>query len=196
MGSPELKGKVTLLDDVRETIGAALKAQKLSLNSKEPKEILKAKELLMKAREDVKAFNSETRSSLINGEMSVAHAYSTDALQARKATGGKIDFIIPEEGATLWIDNLAIPVNAPHIKEAYQFIDFLLEPKVAASTVLSIFVAPSNKEVMSLLPAEYQQNTSLFPNDSTLSKLEMMQDLGDAMVNYDRTWTEVKAGGQ
>lgn len=192
-GNADLAGKFTLLDDVRETIGAALKAQGFSLNSKNPDELAKAKELLLKNRSKIKAFTSEPMMPLVNGETPVAHAYLSDALQARKQSGGKIEYVIPEEGGTLWIDNLVIPTGAQHIKEAHAFINFLLEATSNVSTVMSVFVAPANKDAFALLPKDFQTNTMLFPPESLLSKSEMIQDLGDSLAQWDRIWTEVKA---
>lgn len=191
--NPELAGKFTLLDDVRETIGAALKAQGFSLNSKNPAELAKAKALLLQNRAKVKAFTSEPLMPLVNGETPVAHAYMSDALQARKQTGGKIEYIIPEEGGTLWVDNLVIPNGALHLKEAHAFINFLLEAKSNVSTVMSVFVAPANREAFALLPKDFQTNTMLFPSDAALAKCEMIQDLGETLAQWDRVWTEIKA---
>jgi spermidine/putrescine transport system substrate-binding protein len=194
--NPDLAGKFTLLDDVRETIGAALKAQGFSINTKNPEELAKAKALLIKNRGRIKAFTSEPMMPLVNGETAVAHAYLSDALQARKQTGGKIEYIIPEEGGTLWIDNLVIPTGSQHLKEAHAFINFLLEPSSNVSTVKSVFVAPANKDAFALLPKDFQSNTMLFPPAKILEKCEMIQDLGDALAQWDRIWTEVKAQSQ
>jgi spermidine/putrescine transport system substrate-binding protein len=193
--SPELKGKFTLLDDVRETLGAALKSQGYSLNTKNEEELKKAKELLVKLRSRVKGFTSEPMMPLVNGETAVAHAYMSDALQARRESGGKIEYIIPVEGATLWIDNLVIPKGAPNLEAAHAFINFLLEPKSNASTVQAVLVAPANKDTFALLPKEIQSNPALFPSEDVMKKLEMIHDLGDSLAAWDRIWTEVKASG-
>jgi spermidine/putrescine transport system substrate-binding protein len=192
-GNADLAGKVTLLDDVRETVGAALKSLGFSLNTKNPDELKKAKDLLFKIRPRVKAFTSEPMMPLVNGETAVAHAYMSDALQARRQTGGKIEYIIPEEGATLWIDNLVIPTGAQNVKEAQALINFLLEPEIAVQTTLAVLVAPTNKDAYTLLPQDMQNNPVLFPRGPVVQKLEMLEDLGDALAQWDRIWTEVKA---
>jgi spermidine/putrescine transport system substrate-binding protein len=193
MSSAELKGKFTLLDDARETIGAALKAQGFSLNSKNPDELAQAKSLLLKARAHVKGFTSEPKVPLMNGETAVAHAYVSDVLQAQQATGGKVEYILPEEGGTLWIDNLVIPKGGANLAEAHEFINFLLNARTASATVKTILVSPANKGVFALLPKELQENRGLFPPDTALTKFEMMEDLGDSLKAWDRVWTEVKA---
>jgi spermidine/putrescine transport system substrate-binding protein len=194
--NPELKGKFTLLDDVRETLGAALKSEGFSLNSKNPAELEKAKKVLLGLRSRVKGFTSEPMMPLVNGETAVAHVYMSDALQAARETQGKIEYLVPEEGATLWIDNLVIPKGAPHIEEAHAFINFLLEPSSSVETVKSVLVSPTVQGVRALLSPELQKNSSLFPTDAILKKCEMIEDLGDSLAAWDRVWTEVKASSE
>ena len=189
----DLAGKFSLLDDAREVLGAALRVFGYSVNSKDPEHWEKAKQLLMKARRRVKSFTSEPLMSLVNGEVAVAQIFMSDALQARKLTDGKVEYLVPEEGGTLWIDNLVVPASAKNIKEAHEFMNFLLEARTNAATVTSIFVGPANKGTFALLPKEFQNNSILFPPPSVLSKSEMMEDLGDFLPKVDRVWTEVKA---
>lgn len=188
-----LKGKFTLLDDVRETLGAALKSQGLSLNSRNPSDLARAKAVLVGARARVKGYTSEPMMPLVNGETAVAHVYSSDALQARRETGGKIEYILPEEGGTLWVDNLVIPKGAPHLVEAHEFINFLLEATSAVQTTQSVRVGPVVDGVKALLTADLQRDNVLFPAATVLTRFEMMEDLGDALPAWDRAWTEVKA---
>lgn len=191
---PELAGSFSLLDDSREVIGAALKALGFSLNTKDPAELQKAKQLLQRARPRVKAFTSETLAALVSGEMPVAQAYSSDALQARKATGGKIEFILPEEGGTYWIDCLAIPSKSAHPEEAHRLIEFLLQPKVGAALAEKMFVAPASREALKLLaPSFAKENAVMFPSETQLVRFEMIEDLGEALLAWDRAWTEIKA---
>ncbi len=195
-GLPELKGKFSLLDDAREAIGAALKAQGFDLNTKDSTQLAQAKALLLKQRSRIKAFNSETKMALINGEVAVAQAYSSDAMQAGKATGGKIEYVIPAEGGTIWFDNLVVPKGAKNPKEAHALINFLLEPKSALGSVTNLYLASANKAAMELIPAEFKSNLRLFPIESIRAKLETMEDLGEGVAQYDRIWTEIKASSE
>jgi spermidine/putrescine transport system substrate-binding protein len=194
--NPELKGKFTLLDDVRETLGAALKSEGFSLNSKDPAQLEKAKKVLMGVRSRVKGFTSEPMMPLVNGETAVAHVYMSDALQAARETGGKIEYIVPVEGATLWIDNLVIPKGAPNVPGAHQLINFLLEASSVVETVKSVMVSPTNPQARSMLPEELKKHPALFPSDAVLQKCEMLEDLGEALASWDRIWTEVKAASE
>jgi spermidine/putrescine transport system substrate-binding protein len=191
--NPALAGKLSLLDDVREVIGATLKMNGVSLNSVNKADLDKAKSVLMSARKSVRSFNSEPMSALVNGEITAAQIYSSDAQQAVKQSGGKIAFYIPEEGSTFYIDNLAIPKSATHIEEAHELINFLLQTKANANLVRQRFTGPVVKGTTALLPKDLQKNPGIFPSAKVLAKSEMVQDLGESTALYDRIWTEVKA---
>lgn len=188
----KIQGKFTLLDDVRETVGAALKMKGHSLNTTDASALAEAKGVLAGIRTKVKAFTSEPMSGIVSGEIAVAHMYSSDALQARQKTQGKIEYLIPKEGATLWIDNLVIPRGAKNLKEAHELINYLISAEVAHVNVAALFVGATNPGVMSLLPKELQKDPLLFPAPATHKKLEMLNDLGEGIGAWDRIWTEIK----
>jgi spermidine/putrescine transport system substrate-binding protein len=190
---PKLKGKFSLLDDARESLGAALKSLGFALNSQNSGEINQARDVLKKIRKSVKEFTSEPKSALLSGELVAAHIYSSDALQAGRETQGKVEYIVPAEGATLWVDNLVIPKGAKNREAAHQFISYLLEAKTSSRTVEAIMVGPSNLDALPLLAAGLRENPGLFPSAQVMGRLEMMKDMGDQSGLYDRAWTEVKA---
>ncbi len=190
---PALEGKISLLDDVREVMAVAFKMDGKSINSKDPKEIEASKLNLIKLRKKIKMFRSDTIDILTNGEVLVAHSYSTDSLQAMAKSKGEISYIIPEEGATRSIDNLAILKESKNQEQAHQLVNFLLSKKVNLQFVKSIFGGPILKDTKSELPLELQNNTSLFPSPELFSKLEKIKDLGDSTKLYDKAWTEIKS---
>lgn len=189
----DLNGKLSLLDDSREVIGAALKASGHRLNSVSPEELRLAKNLLLKVKSRLKALTSEPLIPLLNGEVAVAQIFMSDALQARATRGNAIEYFVPKEGGTLWLDYLAIPARAKHSVEAHRLIDFLLEPRVNAETVKRVWVGPANREAVRLLPLDLQKHPQLFPPESFWASLEMVQDLGSSTLLWDRLWTEFKA---
>jgi spermidine/putrescine transport system substrate-binding protein len=189
----ELAGKISLLDDAREAIGAALKSKGLSYNSTKPEDLKKAKDLLLEARKRVKMFRSDMIDSLVNKEVAAGQAYMVDANQAWKKTGGKVEFVLPAEGTTYAIDNLVIVKGAKNIKEAHELIDFLLQPEVNKIFVENIMAGPVLKKTMDLLPDALKKNTKLFPPKDVVLKSEKIRDLGEATRLYDEAWTEVKS---
>jgi spermidine/putrescine transport system substrate-binding protein len=192
----DLAGKFSVLDDAREVIGAALKSMGYSMNSRNPAELEKAKELLLRIRSRIKSFTSEPLMPLLNGETAVAHAFMSDALQARRGTKGKVTYILPEEGGTLWIDSLVIPAGAQHVNEAHELINFFLEGASNAATVKLVLAAPANLDAFALLPKELQDDPLLFPAEQALERFEIVQDMGDFLPVWDRIWTEIKASAK
>ncbi|WP_413570019.1 ABC transporter substrate-binding protein [Bdellovibrio sp. HCB117] len=188
----QLKGKMALLDDVRETMGAALKLHGFSVNTTDPAQIAKAKATLLEAKKNVKMFSSDTIDILGNKEVAAAQAYSSDALQAAARAPGKIEYIIPAEGATVAIDNLVIAKGAKHIEAAHKLIDFLLSHEAEINKVKTILGGPVLSKTQSDLPKELQNNEALFPKAATLKNLERIQDLGEKNKLFEDAWTEIK----
>ncbi len=193
---PELAGRFTLFDDAREVFGMVLKLQGESLNEKDPAKLEAAKKFLLSQKKKVKGFSSETKQALIEGEVFAAQAYSSDALQAAAETGGAIEYLIPEEGATLWIDSVVIPKGAKNLEAAHRLIDFLLSAPTGTSLTSRMWLATSNQEAQMALPEAIRKNVFVFP-PMTASKsgarLETMRDIGEGAALIERFWTEIKA---
>jgi spermidine/putrescine transport system substrate-binding protein len=189
----ELAGKISLLDDVREVMGAALKANGYSVNSAEPAELEKAKETLKSVRPRVKMYRTDSIDPLVNKEIAVAQAYSSDALKAREKTNGQIEYILPAEGGTRTIDNLVILKSARHVAEAHELINFLISREANVAFVRKNFGGPVVSATKNALPDELQKSASLFPKIDQMKKFERLKDLGPNTRTYDRIWTEIKA---
>lgn len=191
--SKEVAGKVSLLDDAREVLGAALKSEGHSVNTTDKKELAAAKAVILKARKGIKMFRSETVDALVNKEVAVAQAYSTDALQAAAKSGGKIEFVIPDDGGAWAIDNVVIAKGAKNAAEAHELINFLLSVENNVEFVKNILAGPVLSKTKDLLPEDVKKNTALFPPAATMKKLERIQDLGDFTQEYEKVWTEIKS---
>lgn len=191
LDNKDLKGKFALLDDVRETTGAALKLNGFSVNSVKPEEVKKAKETLLTAKKNVKMFTSDTVDILKNKEVIAAQAYSSDALQAA-AQSPQIAFVLPSEGNTYAIDNMVILKGAHHPEAAHKLINFLLSKEAEIAKIKSIFGGPILKDIRKELPKEIQDNAVLFPEPATFQKMEHVRDLGADGKMYEELWTEVK----
>jgi spermidine/putrescine transport system substrate-binding protein len=190
--NPVLAGKFSLLDDMREVIGMALKVNGKSVNSQDPKDLAEAEALLLKIKKNVKTFTSDTIETLKSKEVLVAQAYSVDALQAAAKGNSEIEYIIPEEGATKSIDNLVILKNAKNKAQAHQFINYLLEPEIDLSFVKNIRSGPVLKGISEMLPSDLKNNKALFPSAETLSKQERIIDLGASNQLMEKIWTKLK----
>src|SRR4029450_9743076 len=105
-----------------------------------------------------------------------------------------IAYVVPKEGATLFIDNLAIPKDARSPALAHAFIDFTTEAEIAAEICRTMHYSTPNRAAVPLLPPEITGNPAIFPPPDVLGRVELIEDIGEATVLYDRLWTEVKAG--
>ena len=189
----DLAGKLSVLDDVRETMGAALKAEGHSLNTKNNDDLKKAEDLLIKAKSKIKMFRSDTMEALVNKEVAVAMAYSTDALLAEKLSNGKIDFIMAEEGGSFAIDNMVILKGTKNLKGAHALINYMLSPEVNTVFVSNVRAGAILKQTREFLPEDLKNNPILFLSQELLKKFEGIRDVGEFTQNFDESWTKVKA---
>ena len=188
-----VKGRVSLLDDVREGMAAALQLNGLSLNSTNKDDLNRAKSVLSAAKPNIKAFNSTPLNLLSGGEVVMAHMYSGEALVAARDSGKAIKFVVPKEGGTLSIDNMVIPKDAAHVDEAYELLNYFYEATTQADFVKRMLSGPVVTGTRAILPASLRDNPIIYPSDEVLTHCEMMRDLGEATTEYDRIWAEIKA---
>jgi len=189
----DLAGKISLLDDVREVTGAALKANGFSVNSTNPDELAKAQATLKEFRPRLKMFRSEIIDPLANKEIAVAHAYSVDALRAnRKSETHHIEYIIMEDGGTKSIDNMVILKSAKNVEEAHALINYFLKPETNLAFIEACPAGPVLTATRAKLPKDLADSKALFPPAAIMSKLESIHDVGEATRLYDRLWTELK----
>lgn len=189
---PTVAGKVSMLDDEREAFAAALKYSGFSVNTISKDEIEKASALLKQFKKKLKMFRSESIDALTNEEVIVAHAYSSDALQAQIKTKGKIKFILPKEGGTKAIDNVVVLKGSANLDSAHALINYMLSKDVNVEFVKTVMGGPVLKGTKAALPEEIANNPSLFPADEQLTRFEKLVDVGDHLKLYDKAWTKIK----
>src|SRR5688572_18033693 len=137
-------GQISMLDDQRETLGAALMYLGYSINDTDPAHLEEAKNLLIEQSKCVKAYDSDTNGDLlVAGETALAHIW-TGAFIVAKAEKESLEYVIPKEGTTIWQDNLAIPAGAPNAYTATVFINYLSDPEIAAQNAEYIGYASPN----------------------------------------------------
>ncbi|MDO8545811.1 MAG: spermidine/putrescine ABC transporter substrate-binding protein [Nitrospirales bacterium] len=186
------KGRISLLNDEREVFGMALRAAGESLNAVEPAKLNAAKARLMAQKALVKTYTSENYDQLlVSGEVALAHGWSGTIMRAA-AERPSIRYVIPKEGGTIWQDNLCVLKTSAHREEAMAFINFLLEPQVAALITAKVKYASASEEARLFVPKEIAQNPAIYPPDAVVSRLEWIKDVGEAIKAYDRAWTELK----
>ena len=190
----DLRGRMTLLADVRETIGAALKSLGYSLNSTNDQELAAAKDVVLRWKRNAAGFENEGyRDELASGAIRLAHGYSGDLLLAQ-AENEDVRIAVPEEGSALSFDDMAIPADARQILLAHKFIDFILDPRVAAEMTEYICYLCPNEVSYQYLSEESRRNPLLFPPPEVVENLEMIADLGAANAKYAKIWDEIQTG--
>jgi len=194
---PEVCGLISMLDDERETLGAALMYLGYSINDTDPAHLEEAKNLLIEQSRCVKAYDSQTNDDLIvSGETVISHIWTGDAILAGDPEfGGRegIVYVIPQEGCTIWQDNLAVPVGAPNAYTAMVFINYLSDPEIAAQNAEYVGYGTPNESAKEFMDPEILANEGIYPSDEVAARLQWIEDVGDALEIYDRMWTEFKA---
>ena len=190
---PRYAGRILMLDDAREVFAVALKRRGHSLNATGPRVLEAARDDLIRQKPLVRTYNSTNfEDVLLSGDVWLAHAWSGQIAKSMDEDPD-IGYVIPKEGATLFIDNLVIPRDAPHVGLAHAFLDFTLDPEIAAEICRTMRYSSPNRAAWPLLPARVRDNAAIFPPPEAMARLEMLADLGETTVLYDRLWTEVKS---
>ncbi len=186
------RGRIAMLDDMREAFGAALKLLGYSLNSTRPEEIRQARDLLREQKPLVRAYDSANFDQLLlSGEVWIAQAWDGQIIKARRENPN-IAFAIPREGTTLIVDNLCIPRSARRPDLAHEFINYLMDPRVAAENMNDIMYIMPNRSAWPHLREELRHHPVFSLTPEMRKKSEYLQDLGPTTQLYDRYWTEVK----
>lgn len=189
----DLAGRMTMLDDYRETIGAALKFLGYSLNSTDDRELAEAKAVVLRWKKNLAGFDNEHyEENLAAGKILVAQGYGGDLLLAR-SEHPEIQIAVPQEGTSLSFDDMVIPVDARHVELAHQFINFVLDPRVAAELTEYIYFLCPNEVSYQYLSPETRADPILLPPPEMANKLEMLADLGEDTAKYERIWAEILA---
>jgi spermidine/putrescine-binding protein len=191
---PRFGGRILMLDDMREAFGAALRLDGRSINERDPAALRRAADRLAAQKALVRTYNSSEFASLLAaGDVDLAQGYNGELAKTVAQDPARFAYVVPKEGGTLWIDSLAIPAGARHADDAYAFLDFLLEPAVAARIVGGVRYASANRAALPLVDPAIRNDPAVYPPASVLDRCELIEDLGTTTPLLDRLWTEVKA---
>ncbi len=191
----DLAGRMTLLDDVREVLGAALKTLGYSLNSTNPDEINAAADLVIEWKRNIARFENEGyKAGIASREFWVTHGYGGDIQQVIDDNEDEnIVYFLPNEGFAMWEDTMAIPVGARNVELAEAFINFMHAPEVAAANIEFNYYLCPNTAAYALLSDEIRENPVVFIPEEKLPRGEQILDVGEDLSLYLRAWDRVKA---
>ncbi|HET7846921.1 MAG TPA: spermidine/putrescine ABC transporter substrate-binding protein [Acidimicrobiia bacterium] len=174
----------SVLNDPRETMGAALKYLGYSLNDTDLAHLQEAADVITAALGGIATFDSDQyEESLANGEVPVAHGYSGNMITAigDSANPDDFEYILPDEGATLWIDNMVVPVSAEHPCTAFTFINYLLDAENGATLTNFNFYGSPNAAALAMVEPEVVE---FYAATDEAENLEVIQDTGDYEINF------------
>jgi len=194
---------VTMLDAPSDVMQSVLIYLGKDPHSDKAEDYAEVQKTLSAVRPYIKYFHSSSYiNDIANGEICMAIGWNGDfgiaQSRADEAKNGvKIQYVIPKEGALLWVDNLAMPKDAVNIEQGLKFINYMLDPQVAADNANFVHYASPNKAALDkgLIAEEDKKNPAIYPAPEVMGKLA-----GDKVASPEldqlrtRTWTAIKTG--
>jgi spermidine/putrescine transport system substrate-binding protein len=192
--NPSLKGRLTMLDDPEDMLGACLKKLGLPFSATAPAELARAEREAIAQKPLLRAYlNAEVRDQLVAGDVLAAQLWSTTAQQAIDAAP-HLAFVYPAEGFPFYCDCAVILRESRRARLAHQFLDYQLRPAVSAKIVESTRTATANASARDLLPEPVRRTPSLYPPPEVFDRGEWPRTLDPATQRLrDRIWTEIKS---
>ncbi|MCK9309733.1 MAG: spermidine/putrescine ABC transporter substrate-binding protein [Candidatus Cloacimonetes bacterium] len=194
VGDPffKAKNKVTMLDDAREVIGAALVYNGFDLNDTSEAALATAKKTLDAWDVNITQFDSDSyKNEVPDGTTWLAQSYNGDVLQ-QMAENKELGFFLPSEGSSLWMDNVVILKSSQNKELAYKFLDFLLEVNTAKRNAEYTQYATPNKAAHELLSDDIKNNALIYPSQEYLAKCYMIMALGNDVKKIDALYEAIK----
>lgn len=189
-----LKGRMTLLSDMRETIGAALKCLGHSLNSADPKEIGEAADLVIRWKRNIAELDNEQfRTDIASSRLFVGHGYSTDAIQL-EMDSDQVGFSLPKEGFSAAFDEFVVAAETPCPELAHRFIDFLYDAGNARKNIEFVLGAMPIAPALAALEPELRSKV-VIPLE-TMKRGEVIRGFDDrpeVSGLYEKAWERIQA---
>lgn len=185
--------KITMLDDPRETIGVGLIVNGNSVNSTNSDEIKAAAKYINDRKDKVSAFSYDIISLLQSGDIAAAHWYVGGLYYVFEDPEQKLAYAIPEEGATMYQEDICVLKSAPNKENAYKFLEFYLNPENPALNTEQQLNISANGPSRAMLPDDLKNNPFINPPAEAYQKLQIFDDLGEDIKKYTREWTKIRA---
>jgi putrescine transport system substrate-binding protein len=192
---------IEMVDSPSDLISIALLALKLPPQTRNPVDLKRAADLLFRLKPTIRRFDSvDYPQALARGEICLAIGWTGEAVLARSraqeaGNGIDINYTIPRDGTLISLDNLAIPAAAPHRAEAYQFIDFLMRPEIAARISKASGVATGILSALPRLDHPTADDPAIYPKGDVLKRLFTVPLYDRATRDFvGREWSRIKVG--
>jgi spermidine/putrescine transport system substrate-binding protein len=186
------KGRIVILDDSLEIVTWGLATQGIGPDGVTKESLAKVRPVLTTWLPLVKVYDSDSpKTPLLNGDVDLGVVWSGEAAILIKEKPGSFAYVLPKEGAHMFIDNMAIPKGAPHVAAAHKFIDYILRPEVSRQISEEFPYTNPNIEARKLLTPEERANAASYPPGNP--KLATFRDIGPLAADVDKLVTDLKA---
>jgi putrescine transport system substrate-binding protein len=192
---------ITMLDSPVDMFAIAYIYLGLDANSHRPEDVAAAEKALAAVRSYVRYYHSSRHvEDLASGEVCISIGWSGSIQQARARgaqaeTPVEVAYVIPKEGAPVWFDMVAIPVDAPNKENAYAFLDYLMEPKVIADITNAVGQANGNAASLPFVAEPLRTDPSIYPTPAVFERLTIDKAWQpDLLRDIGRRWTRIQTG--
>lgn len=192
---------ISYFDSAIEQIPLALHYLGRDPNSENPEDIKAAVDMMKTVRPDIKRFTSSGYiDDMATGNLCVAIGYGGDLNIAKtrareSANGVDIKVLVPTTGVGVWVDSLMIPRDAQNVANAHKYINYTLDPKVAAQNGSFVTYAPASLPARELMDAKYTSDASIFPTKELMQKSFIVSPKSSDVSRLSvRLWQSLKAG--
>jgi spermidine/putrescine-binding protein len=190
--NPALENNIVIVDDVREVVGIALKAQGEDSNSVDENVILGTLPWLKELQPNIKAYDSDSPKTLLAAnEVAVGVVYNIDAGMAIQENSD-IDVVFTEEPCEMSMDNFVITSGAKNVENAEKFIDFVHRPEIYKMILDEFPGVCVNDAAMEILDSDYLDNPGSNVKQSEIERANLIGEVGDAVTWYDEVFTKMK----
>ncbi|MBO1901222.1 spermidine/putrescine ABC transporter substrate-binding protein [Leucobacter weissii] len=192
---PKWSGEVYMLDNMLAAYIAGLQVNGFPANSTDEAEISAATDSLIEQKSLLAGYNSTNYGELVaSGDACIAQAWGGTSTAEIVSENEDVHYVIPEEGGSMWVDGLSIAKGAPNEEAAYQFINFLLQPEIAAMATNDGGLASTNGAVDEFITDQgLLSNAAVYASEDEVANADFIVDPGSAMTFFQDGWTRVKA---
>lgn len=190
---PRYKGKMTMLDNVRDAVGCTLLMLGLPTDTSDPAHLERVKKALIEQKPLLKRYTSAGfDGDLLAEESWLCQGWSGDVLRAAKENPA-VDYAIPQEGSFLYVDSLCLIQGGRHHEEALKFIDYLLKPEVIAEVTNTVSYPNPNRNSAPYLSKSLAADPRVYPDSRTMKRLSFYNVLKPEVEDrWNQLWQQIK----
>ena len=194
--NPKLAGRVTVLSEMRDTVGVILMSMGKRADNFTDADFEAAIALLQEKVDSGhirQVSGNDYKAAMASGEIIAAIAWSGDMLNDTTTYG----FNVPESGGTLWTDNMIIPIGATHKKNAEKWMNFYYDPVNAATVAAYVsYISPvaGAQEAMATIDPTQVNNPAIFPDAEMLARVQVFMPLNSTQQSSYEEQFQALAG--